>query len=210
MNKLLGTIAPRRQAVISSGPPRGAEHFHRHRRHRRRLLPAGRRHGRRAVQVRARHAGHRRGHRRLGRQPEADRQRQALYRAVDGRRGPGCAARRGQVQRPSGAVEDADDPVPEPHARGLGRGPRRQQDGRPQGQARLHRVARQRHRSDGISRHRGGGPGQGQGHEEGKARRGRVGERGQGRQDRRVLLGRRPADRVGDRPRQHARAPSSR
>ena len=47
----------------------GAEHLDRHRRHRRRLLPAGRRHRRGAVEARARHAGDRRGHRRLGRQP---------------------------------------------------------------------------------------------------------------------------------------------
>ena len=43
--------------------------------------PHGRRHCRRAFQARSGHAGHRRSHRRFGRQPEADRQRQALYRA---------------------------------------------------------------------------------------------------------------------------------
>ena len=78
---------PRRPGLRRRRP--GAEHFHRHRRHRRRVLPAGRRHGRGAVEVRARHAGHRRSHRRLGRQPEADRQRQTLHRLHDGR----CRAR---------------------------------------------------------------------------------------------------------------------
>ena len=35
-------------------------------------------------------------------------------------------------------------------------GTRRHQDGRPQGQARLHRLGRQRHRGDGVPRDRGG------------------------------------------------------
>ena len=112
---------------------------------------------------------------------------------------------RGQVHRQAGPGAHADGPVPEPHARGDDRGHRHQQDGRPQGQARLHRLGRQRHRGDGVPRHRGGGPRQGQGHEARAPRRRRVGERAQGPQDRRLLLGRRPADRGGDRPRQLAR-----
>ena len=64
---------------------------------------------------------------------------------------------------------------------------------------------RQRHRGDGVPRDRGGGPRQGQGHEARAPRRRRVGERAQGPQDRRLLLGRRPADRRGHRSRQHAR-----
>ena len=83
-------------------------------------------------------------------------------------------------------------------------GKRHRQDGRPEGQARLHRLPRQRHRGDGVSRDRGGRPRQGRRPEARAARRRRVGERPQGRQDRRLLLGRRPADGGGHRPRQHA------
>ena len=79
------------------------------------------------------------------------------------------------------------------------------QHGRPEGQARLDRLARQRHRSDGVPRHRGRRPRQGQGHEARTARRRRIRQRHQGPQDRRVLLGRRPADRRRHRSRRHAR-----
>ena len=47
---------------------------------------------------------------------------------------------------------------PEPHARRVDRRHGHREDGRPQGQARLHRLARQRHRGDGVPRDRGGGP----------------------------------------------------
>ena len=191
-------------SAVLSFSASGPEHLDRDRRHRRRLLPARRRHRRGPLEACARHAGDRRGHRRIGRQPEADRQRQALHRLRDDRREPGRAARRGQVQGCEGAAEDADGAVPEPHARRLDRGPRRHQDGRPEGQARLDRLAGQRDRGDGVPRDRGGRPRQGQRHEARAPRRRRIGQRDQGRQDRRVLLGRRPADRVGDRPREHA------
>ena len=77
--------------------------------------------------------------------------------------------------------------------------------GGPEGQARLHGIAGRRHRSDGVPRHRGGRPRQGQGHEARAARRRRIRQRHQGPQDRRVLLGRRHSDRRGDRSRGHAR-----
>ena len=78
---------------------------------------------------------------------------------------------------------------PEPHARRVDCLHRHQEDGRPQGQARLHRLARQRHRSDGLPRDRSRRPRQGQGHEARAARRCRVGQRDQGRQDRRLSSG---------------------
>ena len=65
---------------------------------------------------------------------------------------------------------------------------------------------RQRHRGDGVPRDRGRRPRQGQGHEARAPRRRRVGQRAQGPQDRRVLLGRRPADGGGDRSRPTRRA----
>ena len=148
---------------------RRTEHLHRHRRHRRRLLPAGRRHRGGAVQACARHAGDGRGHRRLGRQPEADRQRQALHRPRDGRRQPGRLSGRGQVQGQQGPAQDPDGAVPEPHARGQRRGPGHREDGGPEGQARLHRLARQRHRGHGVSPDRGRRPRQGQGHDSASA-----------------------------------------
>ena len=172
--------------------------------------PHGRRHRLGAFQVRAGHAGDGGGDRRLGRQPEADRHRQALCRLLDDRRGAGRVQGRGQVQGHQGAAAHADDPVPEPHARGDGRGHRDQQDRRPEGQAGLDGLAGQRHRGDGVPRHRGRRPGQGQGHEARAARRGRVGQRDEGPEDRRLLLGRRPADRRGDRPGATRRAPRSR
>ena len=84
-------------------------------------------------------------------------------------------------------------------------GHRHREDVRSQGQARLHRLARQRDRGDGVPRHRGGRPRQGQGHEARAARRRRIRQRAQGPQDRRLLLGRRPADRRCHRSRRHAR-----
>ncbi len=111
----------------------------------------------------------------------------------------------GQVHRQAGSGAHADGALPEPHARGDHHGHRRQEDGGPQGQARLHRLGRQRHRGDGVPRHRGGGPGQGQGHDARAPGRRRIGERAEGPQDRRLLLGRRAAHRGGHRPRQLAR-----
>src|SRR6516162_8268321 len=57
---------------------------------------------------------------------------------------------------------------------------------------------------DGVPRHRGGRPRQRQGHEARAARRRRIRQRAQGPQDRRLLLGRRVADRRGHPPRCHA------
>ena len=92
----------------------------------------------------------------------------------------------------------------EPHACGHGRRHRHQHHGGPQGQARLDRLARRRHRGDGVSRHRGLRPRQGQGPDPRTARRRRIRQRHQGPQDRRVLLGRRHPDRRRDRPRGNA------
>ena len=94
---------------------------------------------------------------------------------------------------------------PEPDACGVGRRPRHQQAGRPQGQAHLHRLARQRHRSDGVPDSRGRRHRQGQGRQARAARRCRIRECDEGQQDRGLLLGRRPADRGRHRPGQHAR-----
>ena len=181
------------------------EHLDRHRRHRRRVLPPRRRPGRDSVQDRARHAGDGRSHRRLGRQPEADRHRQALHRLHDGRRGPRCVQGRGQVQGPQGPAAHADGAVPEPDACRLHRRPRDQQDRRPQGQAHLDRLAGQCDRSDGFPHSRSRGHRQGQGRQAGTAGGRRIRERDQGQQDRRLFLGRRLADSRCHGPGQYAR-----
>ena len=187
--------------------PRPAEdHVDRHRRHRRRLLSARRRRRQRAVEEPAERAGHRGGHRRIGRQSQTDRVGSERDGVHDGR----CRARRaagpGQVQERQGGAAGAAGGLSEPHACRDRRRHRHREDGRPQGQARLHGIAGQRHRGDGVSRHRGRGPRQGQGHEARAARRRRIGQCGQGSQDRRLLLGRRHSHRRGDRPCGHARA----
>ena len=69
------------------------EHRHRHRRHRRRLLSARRRHGERAVEIRARRAGDGARDRRLGRQSAAHPYRPERGRAGDGRCRARCATR---------------------------------------------------------------------------------------------------------------------
>ena len=117
---------------------------------------------------------------------------------------------RRQVQGQPGRGAHPDGALPEPHARGDDRGERHREDGRPQGQAHLHRLARQRDRGHGLPRHRGRGPRQGQGHATRAARCRRIRQRAQGRQDRRVLLGRRAADRRRHRSRRHARTSRSR
>ena len=181
------------------------DHVDRHRRHRRRLLSARRRRRQRAVEEPSQRAGHRRSHRRLGRQSQADRHRAERARLHHGRCRARCAAGPGQVQERQGAAAGAAGGLSEPHACGDGRRHRHRDHGRPQGQARLDRIARRRHRSDGVPRHRGRRPRQGQGHEARAARRRRIRQRHQGPQDRRVLLGRRHSDRRGDRPRGDAR-----
>src|SRR6267143_4460575 len=177
----------------------------RHRRHRRRVLPAGRRDGEHPVQVRARPASHGRGDRRLGGQPQAHRDREALHRVFHGGRRPGRVPRRGQVQGHQGAATHSHGFVPQSHARGHDRWHWHHEDGGPEGKARLDRLTGQRDRGDGVPRHRGRGPRQGPRHEARAARRRRVGERAQGQKDRRLLLGGRVADRGRDRPRQHSR-----
>ena len=120
-----------------------------------------------------------------------------------------CRARRaagpGQVQERQGAAAGAARGLSEPHACGDRRRHRHQHHGGPEGQARLDGIAGRRHRSDGVPRHRGRRPRQGQGHEARAARRRRIGQRHQGPQDRRVLLGRRHPDRGGDRSGGNAR-----
>ena len=83
-----------------AGARRRAEHEYRdrHRRHRRRLLSARRRHGERAVEIRARRAGDGARDRRLGRQSPAHPFRPERGRAGDGRRRARCAQGRRQVQ----------------------------------------------------------------------------------------------------------------
>ena len=185
----------RRHAGRRHGDRAAARDLDRHRRHRRRLLPARRRPRQRAVEDAARHSGDGGSHRRLGGQSQADQCRRQRDRVLDGR----CRARRlqgpGQVQGHRGAGPHADGALSEPDARGDDRRHRHREDGRPQGQARFHRLRRQRHRGDGVPRDRGGRSRQGQGHEARAARRRRVRQRAQGPQDRRLLLGRRPADR---------------
>ena len=132
--------------------PTRPQHRHRHRRHRWRLLSARRRHGQRAVQARARHAGDGPRHRRLGGQSQIDRLAAERGRAGDGRCRARCAQGRGQVQGQPGRRAHPDGALSQPHARGEHRWHRRREDVRSQGQARLHRLARQRHRGDGVSR----------------------------------------------------------
>ena len=123
----------------------------------------------------------------------------------DGRRRARCVAGPGQVQERQGAAAGAAGGLPEPHACRDRRRHRHQDHGGPQGQARLHGIAGQRHRGDGVPRHRGRRPRQGQGHEARAARRRRIRQCDQGPQDRRLLLGRRHPHRRGDRPCGHAR-----
>ena len=79
-------------------------------------------------------------------------------------------------------------------------GDRRQRVLRVSAQVHVDRLARQRDRSDGVSRDRSRWARQGQGHDARAPWRRGIGERDQGPQDRRVLLGRRGAD-GGDRAR---------
>ena len=141
------------------------DHLDRHRRHRRRLLSARRRHGERADEVPAGRSGDGRGHRRLGRQPQAHRLRPERDRLHHGGRGARRPQGPGQVQERQGAAAEPARALSEPHARGDDRGHRRREDRRPQGQARLDRLAGQRHRGHGVQGHRGRRPRQGQGHE---------------------------------------------
>ena len=187
-----GLASPRRRSSSRSAPGDG-----------RRLLSPRRRHRQRAVEERARDVRDRGGHGRLGRQPEAGRRAASPTCHDDGRRRPGRLPRRGQVQGQQGPAPDPHGHVPEPHARGDHRGHRHQHDGGPQGQARVHRLAGERHRGHGLPGDRGGRPRQGQGHAPRAARRRRVGERDQGQEDRRLLLGRRAADGGRHRPGEH-------
>ena len=95
----------------------------------------------------------------------------------------------------------ADGALSEQDARRDDRGHGNQQALRPQGQARVDRFARQRHRDHGVARARGGRHRRQEGLQAGAAGRRRVGQRDQGPQDRRVLLGRRIAHRGGHRSR---------
>ena len=157
----------------------GKAALHRHGRHRWHLLSAARRlrqHSRQGISGRHRD---RRGDRRLGRQHEADRLRQGRRRLHPGR------CRLGRRQRPRQVHLETADPRPrrdvsQPHARRHGRRQRHREDRGPQGQARLDRLAGQRHRGLRLPRHRGGGPRQGQGHDARAPRRGRIRQRAEG------------------------------
>ena len=193
---IFGAAGRGRGAVRRQRAGAAADHHrHRHRRHRRRLLSARRRHGQHPDQIRAGLRRDRPRHRRLGRQSQADRLQAERSRHGDGRRRARRAQGRRQVQGQSGRRPHPDGALPEPHACGVDRGQGHREDVRPQGQARLDRLAGQRHRGDGVPRHRGRRPRQGQGHAARAAWRCRVHQRAEGRQDRRLLLGRRAADR---------------
>ena len=98
-----------------------------------------------------------------------------------------------------------DGALSQPHAGRDRRGHGHQQAVRPQGQARVHRLApAAAPRSWRMRDARGGGHRPQEGHQAGAPGRGRVGQRDQGQEDRRVLLGGRRADRGGHRPRGHA------
>ena len=175
------------------GSPGTAAAQHRHRRHGRRLLPAGRRFRQHPRQGVSGHDGHRAGDRRVGRQPAAGRLGQGRHGLLAGRRGLGRRQRQGQVPR------QAADPRPgghvrQPHARRDGRRHRHQQDRGPEGQARVDGFARQRHRGvcqsrAGSRRHRSR-----EGHQEGAPRRCRERQCHQGQEDRCLHVGRRAAD----------------
>ena len=197
----LGARAARRRRARAA-----EDHRDRHRRHRRRLLSARRRPRQRAVEEPAGHAGDRGGHRRLGRQSQADRLRPERARL---HRWPTPRSTRSRARTSSRAAK-----VPlrtlmvlypnRMHVVTIeGTGIEKMADLK--GKRVSTGSPRQRHRGDGVPRHRGRRPRQGQGHEARAARRRRIGQRHQGPQDRRVLLGRRPADRGGDRSRRHAR-----
>ena len=175
------------------------------RRYRRRLLPDGRRHGQHPVEIRPRPAGDGRGDRRLGRQPEAHQRRQVRSRLHHGRRRLGCVPGRRQVQGRQGQRPDADGALSQQDARRDHRGHGHQQAVRSQGQARVDGLARQRHGDHGVSRAGGRRHRRQEGHQAGAPGRRRIGQRDQGPQDRRVLLGRRRADRGRHRPGGHAR-----
>ena len=183
--------------------------FHRDRRDRRRLLSARRWARQCPVEGLAGHSGNGGSDRRLGRQSEADQFRQQRDCLLDGR----CRARRlqrpRQIQGHGSAGPHPDGALSEPDARGHDRRDRHREDVRPQRQARVDRLRRQRNGSHGIPRDRGGRSRQRQGHETRTAWRRRVGQRDQGSQDRCILLGRWPADVGCDRSRRHPRRQDS-
>ncbi len=109
---------------------------------------------------------------------------------LDGRRRLGCVPGHRQVQGRQGQRADADGALSQQDARRDHRGHGHQQAVRSQGQARVDRLRRQRHGDHGVSRARGCRHRRQEGHQAGAPRRRRVGQRDQGPQDRRVLLGR--------------------
>ena len=100
----------------------------------------------------------------------------------------------------------ADGALPEPDAGRHRRRHRHHEAVGPEGQARVDRLAGQRSRSDGVARAGGGRPRPEEGHQAGAPGRGGIGQRDQGPEDRRVLLGRRRADGGDHRSGRHARA----
>ena len=190
------------------GPEQAA--VDRHRRHRRRLLSAGRRLRQHPRQGAARRHGDRAGHGRVGRQPAADRLGQGGYLLHPGGRGLGRHQRQGQVRQRQAADPGTGRHVPQPHARGHGRRHRHHQSRGHEGQARVHRLARQRHRGLRAARDRGRRARPGEGHAPGASRRGGERQRAQGPQDRGVLLGGRTADGGGDRILRQRPTPRSR
>ena len=179
--------------------------FRRHRQHRRRLLPVRRRTGARDQPVGPERRRHRRGHQRLGRQPQAHSAREGRHRIRAhrhaGRRDWRARAVRegpGQGTYPCGALSQL-------HARGDDRREEHRAARRSARAGRVDRLAGQRHRSDCLPSAARRGTRSRQGHPQAESQRERVGRRHQGRQDRRVLLERRLAHGVAARSRQHGR-----
>ena len=116
----------------------------------------------------------------------------------------GCRQRHGQVRQRQARHQGAGRSLSQPHARGDDLDDRHQVGGGHEGPPRLDRLDGQRHGGVRQPRAGSGRPRSRQGHPQGAARRRRERQRGQGQQDRGVLLGRRPADGGRHRSRGHA------
>jgi hypothetical protein len=159
----------------------GHQAFDLDRGHRRGLVSDGRRDGERPHQAHEEHRGHGRGHGGKRRQRAPARFEQDRGRLLDGGYGLGGRQRPRQVQGQGADAHHRRGP-PARHACRERRRPRHRQDGRPQGQADLDRIAGQRHRGDGAAHPGSVWHPSGQGHPAPAPERGRGGQCGEGSQ----------------------------